>query len=233
MLALHGWGRSHSDFDKVLTELVGSRETTGAIALDLPGFGASPAPGEPCGAAGYAEKIVPVLDECRAQVVLVGHSFGGRVAIELAARFPDHVAALVLCGVPLLRRADRPAARPAMRYRLARQLHRRGLLGDDAMEGIRQRFGSSDYRSTTGVMRDVLVTVVNETYEAQLGEISQPVELVWGRHDDEVPVEVAERAARMLAVARLTVLDGAGHFVPTEAPEGMSAAIGRRLESLA
>ena len=232
MLALHGWGRSHADFDEVLTELVGSRESTGAIALDLPGFGTSPAPGEPCGAAGYAEMVVPVLHECRAQVVLVGHSFGGRVAIELAARFPDTVAALVLCGVPLLRRADRPAARPAMRYRLARRLHRRGLLGDDAMERMRQRFGSADYRSASGVMRDVLVTVINETYEAQLGEISQPVELVWGRDDDSAPVDVAQRACGILADARLTILDGVGHFVPTEAAPSLTDAISRRLDVL-
>ena len=232
MLALHGWGRSHTDFDTALTGLVESRGTTSAIAVDLPGFGASPAPEAPCGAAGYAEMVRPVLDECSPRVVLIGHSFGGRVAVELATRFPDAVAALVLCGVPLLRRADRPAARPALRYRLARNLHQRGLLGDDTMERMRQRFGSSDYRSAAGVMRDVLVTVVNETYEAQLGEISQPVELVWGRRDDEVPIEVAERAAKMLAAARLTVVDDAGHFVPTEAAPSLADAISRRLDVL-
>ncbi len=232
VLALHGWGRSHTDFDIALTGLVESRGTAGAIALDLPGFGASPAPEAPCGAAGYAEMVRPVLDECSPRVVLVGHSFGGRVAVELVTRFPDAVAALVLCGVPLLRRADRPAVRPALRYRLARTAHRRGLLGDDAMERMRQRFGSADYRSATGVMRDVLVAVVNETYEAQLGEISQPVELVWGDGDESAPVAVAQRACGILADARLTVLDGVGHFVPTEAAPSLTDAISRRLDVL-
>ena len=232
MLALHGWGRSHTDFDTALTGLVEAHPGNGAIALDLPGFGASPPPSSPCGAAGYAEMVCPVLDECRPQVVLVGHSFGGRIAVELAARFPEAVAALVLCGVPLLRRAGRPAVRPALRYRLARTLHRRGLLGDDAMERTRQRFGSVDYRSASGVMRDVLVAVVNETYEAQLGEISHPVELVWGRDDDSAPVDVARRACGILADARLTVLDGVGHFVPSEAAPSLADAISRRLDEL-
>ncbi len=232
MLALHGWGRNHHDFDEVLTSLVESRGTTGAIALDLPGFGASPAPGEACGAAGYAQLVCPILSECHPQVVLVGHSFGGRVAVELAARFPDAVAALVLCGVPLLQRADRPAARPAMRFRLARALHRRGLLGEDAMERTRRRFGSADYRGATGVMRDVLVTVVNETYEAQLGEISQPVELMWGHNDASAPLDTARRARAILADARLTVLNGVGHFVPTDAAPALTDAISRRLDML-
>ena len=227
MLALHGWGRSHTDFDSALTGLVESRENAGAIALDLPGFGASPAPSAAGGAGAYADLVEPVLHECAPRVVVLGHSFGGRIAVELAARHPDAVAALVLSGVPLLKRSDRPAARPALRFRLARGLHRRRLLRDDAMERMRQRFGSADYRAVTGIMRDVLVTVVNETYESQLRRISQPVELVWGQNDDQVPTEVAERTAQMLASAHLTVLDGIGHFVPTEAPEAIVAAVRR------
>ena len=217
---MHGWGRTHRD-------LLGCLEGTDAIALDLPGFGASPVPSAPGGAAAYADLVEPVLGECAPQVAVLGHSFGGRVAVELAARHPDTVAALVLSGVPLLKRSDRPAARPALRFRLARTLHRRGLLRDAAMERMRQRFGSADYRAANGIMRDVLVTVVNETYESQLGRIGQPVELVWGRRDDQVPVEVAERAAQMLANAHLTVLEGIGHFVPTEAPEAIAEAVRR------
>jgi len=232
VLALHGWGRSHADFDAVLNGLVGSHEGTGAIALDLPGFGASPVPPAAGGAAVYADLIEPVLDDCAARVVVVGHSFGGRVAVELAVRRPERVASLVLCGVPLLRRTDRPATNPALRYRLARGLHRRGLLGEATMERMRQRFGSADYRDATGTMRDVLVTVVNETYGEQLGRISQPVELVWGSDDDATPVEIARRAARMLPDASLAVLDGVGHFVPTGAAPALADAIARRLDVL-
>ncbi len=206
---------------------------TDAIAVDLPGFGSSPAPAAAGGAASYADLLEPLLAECAPRVVVLGHSFGGRVGVELAARHPDAVAAVVLCGVPLLRRSDRPTTRPARRYTLARALHRRGLLGDGTMERMGQQFGSSDYRAATGVMRDVLVAVVNETYEAQLRQISQPTELVWGRLDEPVPVEIAERAAQILADARLTVLDGVGHFVPTEAPGALASALRRRLDELA
>lgn len=232
MLALHGWGRSHADFDTALADLVQSRADIGSIAVDLPGFGASPAPPTAGGAAAYADLIEPVLGDCAARVVVVGHSFGGRIAVELAVRRSDRVASLVLCGVPLLRRADRPATKSALRYRLARGLHRRGLFGDEAMERMRQRFGSADYRSATGVMRGVLVAVVNETYETQLGDVSQPAELVWGRDDDSAPVDVARRACGILADARLTVLDGVGHFVPTEAAPSLTDAISRRLDVL-
>ena len=141
------------------------------------------------------------------------------------------MASLVLCGVPLLLGADRPTARPALRFRLARGLHRRGLLSDATMERMRQRYGSSDYRAAQGIMRDVLVAAVNETYEGQLSRITQPVELVWGEHDDQVPVSVAQQAADMLDDARLTVLDGVGHSAPTDVPAALAAALRRCLDA--
>ncbi|NIS30326.1 MAG: hypothetical protein GWN07_08695, partial [Actinobacteria bacterium] len=68
-----------------------------------------------------------------------------------------------------------------------RAAHRAGLVSDARMEAWRRRRGSADYRSASGVMRDVLVTVVNESYEEALGRIEGPVELVWGRGDVDVP----------------------------------------------
>lgn len=220
VLALHGWGRSGADFDAVL-------EGRDALALDLPGFGASPPPSAPTGAAGYARLVAPALDGCRPQVVLVGHSFGGRVALMLALDHPDRVAGLVLTGVPLLRLG--PSRRPPTGYRLARALHRRGMLSDATMESLRRRRGSADYRAASGVMRDVLVTTVNETYEDRLPEVRCPVALVWGESDAEVPPAVARRASSILEGAgvpvALEVVPGAGHHLPLQRPDVLRSAI--------
>ncbi len=218
VLALHGWGRDRRDFDEVLRGL-------DAVAVDLPGFGASPAPVEAIGTAGYAALIAPVLDALDEPAILVGHSFGGRVAVHLAVLIPDKVRALVLVGVPLLRRADAGKGSPPLPYRAVRALRRLGWVGDGRMERARQRYGSADYRAATGVMRQVLVTVVNESYELQLDQIHQPVRLIWGSNDADVPVEIAERAMHHLTNAQLSVLEGVGHHVCLEAPEAVRAAL--------
>jgi pimeloyl-ACP methyl ester carboxylesterase len=103
--------------------------------------------------------------------------------------------------------------------------NRAGLYPDDRMERLRNRRGSADYQAATGVMRDVLVKVVNETYEDQLRSIDMPVHLLWGADDGEVPVAVAHTAARLLADSDLRVLPGVGHFVPSEAPEELRATV--------
>jgi len=224
VLGLPGWARTHRDFDAAFDGL-------DAIAVDLPGFGASPEPPEPWGAAEYAEAVTPVLDEMTAPAVVVGHSFGGRVAVNLAAEHPERVAALVLTGVPLLRRPGKASAKAALAYRAGRTLHRRGLLGEKPMEALRRRYGSPDYRAASAVMRQVLVRVVNETYEEQLAALTCPTELVWGDDDAEVPVAVAEAAGRVLATPTLTVVPGAGHLLPLTAPDELRAAVERNLRS--
>jgi pimeloyl-ACP methyl ester carboxylesterase len=67
-------------------------------------------------------------------------------------------------------------------------------------------------------MRAVLVRAVNESYERDLRAIRCPVELVWGAGDTEVPVDVAERAAEVLADARVTEIPDADHFTALRSP---------------
>lgn len=221
VLALHGWQRDHHDWDAAL-------EGLDAVALDLPGFGASPAPPEPWGSEGYATAVAPVLDGMAERVVLAGHSFGGRVALQLAAARPERVAGLLLSGVPNLVPRDGPAPRPPMAYRVVRRLHRWGLVSADRMEARRRKHGSRDYNAAHGVMRDVLVRVVNESYHDLLPRVDAPVEMVWGEHDSAAGVEMATSAAERLR-ATLTVVPDVDHFVPTAAHREVRAALDRLL----
>jgi len=214
VLALHGWGRNRADFQRVLEGLDG-------LALDLPGFGASPPPEHPIGTAGYADLLQPVLAEFATPPVVVGHSFGGRVAVTLAARSP--VSALVLTGVPLLGWATRK--NPRLVFRMLRAAHRIGVISEQRMEAIRGRYGSLDYRAATGVMRGVLVRVVAESYTDLLAGLDVPIHLVWGGDDREVPVTVAEQALPLLRHGRLTVVPGTGHLLPVEAPDQIRRAV--------
>ena len=161
----------------------------------------------------------PLLDEMAGGVVIVGHSFGGRVAVELAAMVDDKVAALVLTGVPLVRLGQPP--RPRVRYRIVRSLAGAGIVSQGRLEKARQRHGSRDYREARGVMRDVLVRVAAEDYRPALAAVRCPVEFVWGEQDTAVPLAVARAALNLTAEGRLTVLPGVGHFVPAAAPAAL------------
>ncbi|MEX1287862.1 MAG: alpha/beta fold hydrolase, partial [Acidimicrobiia bacterium] len=145
VLALHGWGRNRSDWDGVL-------DPDDRVAVDLPGFGASPPPPAAWGAHEYAAALAPVLEVFDAPPVVVGHSFGGRVAVCLAASGAE-VAGLVLAGVPLIRRTGSGGRSPAG-YRAIRWAHGRGRLGDERRDAARRRYRSAAYRAAPGGMSD-------------------------------------------------------------------------------
>jgi len=226
---LHGWARRGEDFRSVAREL--AQRGVASVALDLPGFGATPPPREAGGARHYAELILPALQEIAEEpLVLVGHSFGGSVSTVVASTNPELVRSLVLLAPPLLQVT--PLARVPRKYRMVRWFHAKGWVSDARMESARQRYGSSDYRLARGVMRDVLVNSVNESYEAELARIYVPVVFLWGENDLEVPVEVARRAAGLLLGKHVEhVVSGVGHLVPLEAPEALLSAVEGALHS--
>lgn len=219
ILALHGWGRDRSDLLAALT----GRDV---IALDLPGFGSSPPPPQAWGAREYAGQVAGLLQAADVgPVLVVGHSFGGRVAAHLAADHPQLVSGVVFAGTPLLR-STAPAAKPALGYRLVRRARRLGLVPESLLESVRQRHGSADYRAASGVMRDVLVTAVNEDYRDQLAKIICPVGFCWGADDTAARPQVATDAAAMVGeVVVVDIVDGVGHDVHRQAPDRLNAVI--------
>lgn len=220
VLALHGWGRRGRDFAPALEGLP-------AIAPDLPGFGATPPPDEAIGAHDYAEIVARLLPEFEEPPVVVGHSFGGRVGVCLAASQPERIGPLLLTGVPLLRRA--PWAKPPLTYRFIRALHRWGFISDERLETEKRQRGSADYRAATGVMRDILVKTVNEGYEEELRSLRSPVTLLWGENDREVPPGTAIAARGIMERAgvevRLEIVPEVGHHLPMEKPELLKATV--------
>lgn len=219
ILALHGWGRDRHD----LLDVVAGREV---ISLDLPGFGASPPPVEVWGAADYAEATARLLTEAQTgPVVVLAHSFGGRVAAHLAAEHPHLVRGVVFAGVPLLR-SQGPAPKSPLPYRIVRRLHRMKIVPDSMLESMRQRYGSADYRAATGTMRDILVTVVNEDYREELSAMEVPVGFCWGADDTAARADIARQAAKLVPnCVVLDIVDEVGHDVHRQAPERLASVL--------
>ena len=205
VLAMHGWGRTRADWAPVLQGLNG-------LAIDLRGFGSAPPPGEGWGSEQYATDLLPLVESLD-RPILVGHSFGGRIAARIAASRPDLVGGLLLTGVPLLRQGSK--SKPPLGYRAAKLARRVGVLSEERMDAARRKYGSADYKAAEGVLRSVLVRTVNEDYDEVLGRLRNfdgRIELVWGEHDTAAPVSTARQIAERVG-GELTVVDGSAHLL--------------------
>ena len=206
----HGWAHSHLSLAPLAEAMRGRADSWLA---DLPGFGASPLPPGPWGTADYADAMADWLATLPARKrVWVGHSFGCRVGLQLAARHPEAVAALFLiaaAGLPPHRSLATRLRR--MPRRLAFRATRAMTPEGPARERLRERYGSSDYR-TAGAMRPVLVKAVNEDLTAVARRIGLPVMLVHGEADTESPPEIATRLHALITGSQLHLLRGFDHL---------------------
>lgn len=206
ILLLHGWGQN-IEMMKLLGDNFSNRFRI--TILDFPGFGESGEPSVPWTIKDYSlliEEFVSKLDIKKP--IVMGHSFGGRVAIRYASNNP--IEKLVLFGSPCIRfQEDLPLS-----VKLLKKL--KTLPGMDTIgEKMKNYIGSRDYKAASPVMRKTLVEVVNEDLSKFAREIEEPTLLIWGDQDTEAPVEEAKELEKIMYDAALIVLPGS-HYAYIE-----------------
>lgn len=184
--------------------------------VDLPGQGDTAAPSRPLGLAEYAAVAAAWLDALRLErAVLVGHSFGSQVLVELAAGRPAVLEGLVLVS-PTVDPQARTIASQAGRLLLDATREPPGLL----------RLLLHDY-STTGLrgMGDQVRAAIRDRVEDKLPSIEAPTLVVRGARDPLVPERWAEQVASLLPHARLVVVPHGTHAVQYQAPVAVAQAL--------
>ena len=220
VLLLHGWGASSESLGSVAKFLEGQFRV---LAIDLPGFGWTSPPPAAWGTRDYVAHVEAFMD-CEAIPVasVLGHSFGGRIALALSAHAPQRVRNLVLVASAGIRSRRGPGnSLKVGAAKLAKRLLSVGImgrLGDRILSGVYGRVGSRDYRNA-GQMRATLVKVVNEDLRGILYSIRAPALIIWGDRDREVPRSSMEIMARGIKGSRIEIMEGAGHFPFLDMPE--------------
>jgi pimeloyl-ACP methyl ester carboxylesterase len=244
LVLLHGQPGSPADWQPVSARLPAQFH---AIAADRPGYGSSRLP-----AGGFAANARAVLDDLDARgitrAVLVGHSYGGGVALAAAALAPRRVEAVILLasvGPGCVNGWDRLLAAPGTgqfcalvawrltpwiaRVRLARTARRRGRPLRPDEHANWQVWGHSG-RGHRPLWRTFLTeqrALLRELGELEhaIASVQAPVLLLADPRDTVVPLDTARRLARALPDAHLQLIDGAGHHLPRRAPDAVADAI--------
>ncbi len=216
VLFLHGWGAPVSSY-RVLTDYLAQHFRV--VAPDLPGFGGSEEPPAAWCVDDYADFI---LDFAQAlalrEVILMCHSFGGRISIKLLAR--DTLPFTVKKAVFIDAAGIRPK-RGAKYYfkvysfKLMKKLAGVTLIAKvcpSLVERVKKRSGSADYRNASERMRQVMVRCIEEDLTALLPAIRVSTLLIWGELDTATPLSDGQKMEKAIPDAGLVTLKGAGHF---------------------
>jgi pimeloyl-ACP methyl ester carboxylesterase len=198
MVFLHGWGGSRESLRGIGTLF---QNDYLVHLIDLPGFGDAPVPPADWGTPNYTDLVQQyVTERLPGPIVLVGHSFGGRVSLRLAARHLPQLTALVVMAAPGL--PVRGLSRVRIRRTAIRALRTvlrtlEPLTGSRPLEWHTRTFGSKDYLAA-GALRPIFVRTVNEDLTESARAVSCPVLLLWGLDDTEAPPWLASRYQELM-----------------------------------
>ena len=198
VVLLHGWGQNIAMMNPLGSQLGDKFRIT---ILDFPGFGSSQIPDFAYTIYDYRDLLYEFLKSFSIEKpILIGHSFGGRVAIAYGAKYP--VSKLVLFGSPFIKNETN-----GIKVKVLKKLKKVKLL-EGVIEKAKKHMGSRDYRAASGVMRDILVNTVNTDLREDAKNIKVPTLLIWGENDTEVLVSEARELEKTISDSALIVLPG-------------------------
>jgi pimeloyl-ACP methyl ester carboxylesterase len=242
LLLLHGLGRDHTTWFPVIPEL--AKHYT-VIAPDLLGHGKSDKPRADYSLGGYANGMRDLLTVLGIdKVTVVGHSFGGGVAMQFGYQFPERTERMVLVApgglgpevalalrlvtVPGFHQVMGVLTLPGLRHLLTTGLRGMAATGisrvRDADEAAAIVESFKDPRSRAAIRhvvsavvdwRGQVVTMVDRAYLTQ----AMPMCVIWGADDRVIPVRHAGIAAEIAPGATVEVIPAAGHFPHKDHPE--------------
>ncbi|MFA5359485.1 MAG: alpha/beta hydrolase [Patescibacteria group bacterium] len=192
--------------------------------LELPCFGDEPCPNEIWGVENYAEFVKQKIKNLNLiKPIMLGHSFGGQVAVYLAATSPELISQLILSGAA--------AIRPKLNLKrfVFGSLAKIGKiffslpliknLGAPARKLLYKLADSPDFGQISGIKREICKKVVRQDLTENLKKIKTPTLVVWGDLDSYVPLSLGKKIAALIPGSRLEIVSGGKHGLHLQMPE--------------
>lgn len=208
VVLLHGWGQNKEMMGQILNHL---QQWFHVYAIDFPGFGRSDLPLTAYSVEDYTAVFKQFLDQLHIEnPILIGHSFGCRIALLYASQYP--VRKMVLTGAAGIK------PKQTIKGKLRVKLYKLGkwylnlTRQTKKLEALQCRSGSQDYQNAKGVMRPTLVKVVNHDITPYLSQVKCEVLLVFGENDTATPLAMAHQMEKQIPNCGLAIFDGDDHF---------------------
>ena len=214
VIFIHGWGQDLNCF-KYLTDNLKSNYTV--YSIDLPGFGQSEIPRTIFNTEDYSTIILEFIKVLKIKSpTLVGHSFGGKVIVDLVSKLDYHPNKIILIDSAGIKPKKSLIQKFNLyRYKFLKKVILKLYSKEKAsllISSLQKEIGSSDYNNAKGIMRDILVTVVNEDYKNSLNLIKTPTLLLWGENDTASPLDMAKTFNKEISNSGLVIIKSSNHF---------------------
>ncbi len=228
IVLLHGW-QLNSDKYSLLRKLL-IKEGYKIYIPDLPGFGRRKFLNKSLKIDDYVMFLSLYLRKKRInKCFLIGHSFGGRIAIVFASRQPNKIKKLFLTGTPGLIPVNKIKIISFLLIskigKLILSLTPFFFLKQVLRKILYRLAGSSDYMHVEGVMKETFKNIIREDLVKYMKKIKVPTLLIWGSDDKTVPVTIAQKMSGIIKTSKLIEISCTNHRLPYQNPNRFWEAI--------
>lgn len=230
---LHGWGANIDKLEPLTKELKKLGWET--LALRLPGFDKSP-PRAAWGVGDYARyALARTKDKFgNKRFFVFGHSFGGRIAVKIAAQNPRQLKGVILCSAGGISRGYKSVR---MFFYLLAKAGKVFLLIPPLAHPWRKILyklaGEHDYEKAEGIMKEVFRKVIDEDIKPHIYQIEIPTLILWGKLDRVTPAKDAYFIKNAQPKSRLKIFENQGHQLPYKEAKKLAEEVTKWSESLA
>ena len=211
ILILHGWGSSSKNWAQVRN--IFESKGLNVWLPDLPGFGESPPPKFTWSVDDYVEWVREFCEgKGLSQFFLLGHSFGGAIAVKFVLKYPEKVKKLFLAAPAIIRQKSFQKAA------IKRTASFFSFLPSFIKKIIYKLFIRSDYLETKGVMREIYLRTIKEDLFPCLSQIKVRTIIIWGEKDTKTPFQDAHLIKEKILGSSLKTLPNVFHSPHREVP---------------
>lgn len=219
ILILPGWGETRATFRHLIHIL---EDYYTVYIVDYPGFGNSPFPSRDLSIYDYTNLIMDFIHINQiVDPIVIGHSFGGRIAIVMNGYFHHKISKLVLIGSAGIK--PKKTFRQRIRQWSYKFLKKLSCLlpvkkRKSYLKALLHHFGSSDYQKLSANQRKTFIQVINEDLTPYLCEMQADTLLLWGELDQDTPLKDGKKMEQLIPESALVVLKNCTHFCYLEQP---------------
>ena len=207
VIMLHGWNADTSIYESIVNML---KKKYLIYIIDLPGFGESMIPSIPYTLDDYVDFIHTFISDLNIDnPILIGHSFGGRIAIRYANKF--RINKLILISSAGIKRFNLKTKYKIHKYKIKKKYY---ILTKNItkLEELQNNSGSSDYQSLNNTMKKTMINIINTNQVTELKNINVPTLLLWGKKDLQTPYKDALLMNKKIKDSGLVTFNHSGHF---------------------
>jgi len=214
LVILHGWQSSKEKWQKVKEAF--EKEELEIIAPDLPGFKKANQLKLPWNLDNYVNWLKDFCDRFPEPFFLLGHSFGGRIAIKFAVKYPEKLKGLILVSAAGIRKGKPLISKIVPLFKKFSFLP-----GYYFFRKVFYKFvlRKTDYLEAKGTMKETFKKVIAEDLTSYLSKIKIPTLILWGQKDKITPLNNAYLMNKEIPVSTLEIIPGAGHEINLTHPE--------------